>query len=333
MKFNLNKKRSLIVMISLSCAFSMVGCSKTYYESKKESSPVTDISINSQETTEDVQTTSLESTVSPSSFSDFIDETVPDTKIRQSDFNAEDFAYDYYYFGTYTLGRGNPNLEQALKKYLSNDSVSVNDIPYFENPCESYNPDFHDNMYYDIDFIRYVCEENNLRLFVDEIDYELFKEKFPEFVEVCDNGRIDDLAIVYLNDFPEKLDYKGSLIDVNYMDADLHELSELTCFYQLRNYNSEREHISANLPDEYGGLIKNGLSVDGEYVWCLTEKQYDCFSEDLHKIPKCENINILVPETREDLIASGIDVEKYDKMCEELFGGAKMEKNKTKSRG
>lgn len=315
------KKLIRVTRILLTAGFIMSGCSRSPAPSETTSVQTEQSETESQTSSEMTETLKSE----PTGFEDYNDETIPINKLKQSDIDIEDFSYQYYSFGTYTLGRGNPKLTPALRNYLSNNAVCASDIPYFEKPTNSYGIDWIlDNKFFDVDYIRYVCEENGLRFFVDEIPYELFKDRFPDLVDLCDNNKIDEIAMVYLNQFPDELGYKGSLINVDYSNANLKELSRITCFYFLRNYNTEREFVAANLPNDYGGLIENGVSVDGKYVWCLSEKQYDCFSADLHTKPKCENINILVPETREDLITSGVDVEKYDKMCEELFGGAKM---------
>ena len=50
------------------------------------------------------------------------------------------------------------------------------------------------------------------------------------------------------------------------------------------------------------------------------------FSVRVHKTSKCETVDNLIPESREDLITPGVDVENYDKMANELFCGAIMNK-------
>lgn len=195
---------------------------------------------------------------------------------------------------------------------------------------DTYSEDTYDSTFeetnnvFDFDYVRYVLEENGLRLWTDEIPYDFFVEKFPDYVQEVSKGGAVDLSI-RLSDR-----YKHNFVNEDYLNSSNREMIRLTSFLSLLQYNTHRDLLGKSFPKSKGGPINQGLSIDGKFVWVPTEKQYNAFQKDyVGKIPGCENIDILVPETREDLMASGINVEKYDEMCEKVFGGAKMEKNKS----
>ena len=299
------------------------GCNKNKNVSVQETSESTSVEASAE--SGESETTKPE----PTGFEDYIDETVPANMISFSNVETDDLFYYSCDFGSYLIGRGNPKLVKILRNYNSNPKLNVEDVSSFEfvpKEAEVYDKLYYSNQQFDLDFIRYIYSENNLRLFIDEIPYEYFADRFPEYIKLCNEGKFTSIDLPYLNSFPDEVGYKSSLLDMDYSDSNKHDIESISCFRHLGEFNYFRECIAANFPKDYGGAIANGKSVDGKYVWCPTEEQYMRVMEYIHKLPKCENVDILIPETREDLIASGIDVEKYDDMCEQLFGGAKMTK-------
>lgn len=315
--------RICAIAVAAGCVLSVSGCGKKQDESNVQ--PSADAFVESTSETSILETTET-TKPEPTGFEDYIDETVPANMISFSSVETDDIVYYSYNIGSYYIGRGNPKLEAFLRSFTSNPTLKVEDVSSFEfipKIQEVYDSLVYDNSLFDIDFVRYICSENNLRLFVDEIPYEYFSDRFPEYIKLCNDGRYNEIGVQYHNSFPDEVGYKTSLIDMDYSDSSKHDIEQISCFRHLGEFNYFREWFAATFPKEYGGAIANGKSVDGKYVWCLTEEQYNRAMEYIHKLPKCENVDILVPETREELIASGIDVEKYDDMCEQLFGGAK----------
>ena len=338
MKFNSNK-RLLVIAVSLPCALSMVGCMTSVSARDDVNTQITGTSstiVQSELDTSDTTEIS-ETSAKPSSFDDYVDETLPNNRISEKSYDITEFRKASIWFSSVGIGYGNPRLLKCVKEFFSNDSLGTEDIPYYSSPGSEYEVELNGFVNSeDFDYVRYVLEENNLRMWIDEIPYEFFEEKFPDYVKICNQDKFFDLDDQYGDYFwtnGMSHGYNGSLALMQY-DSNNIDKMKLATFIQLAHYNRTREAIATNISDNDDkttkyGYIETGVTRDGKYVWCPTKLQYRVVQNDVKRLPKCENVDILIPETREDLIASGIDVEKYDEMCEELFGGAKMKKNKT----
>lgn len=308
--------------------FTTPGCKKNEKESVLETSESMSLESSVGSEDEPVEITKPE----PTGFEDYIDETIPSKKLDFGNINFDDFFLQSYNVGSIFLGYDNPQLQQFVKDYFNDDSLNTCDIPYYSYTGANFDGIF--NTFYetmDLDYVRFVLEENDLRFLDDQISYEYLEEKFPQYISLCKAGGFSQLDNDFINIFvleAQQNGYNGNLIEY-YENSGDYDKTQLACFMQLAYYNYNRDRLAANMPDKDDdhikyGFIETGETLDGEYVWCPTELQYRVVKNRVKHLSKCENINILVPETREDLIASGIDVEKYDKMCEELFGGAKM---------
>ena len=336
MKFS-TKKKILVIAVSVPCIFNMVGCLRNVESSKSNNfsdSSITTSTDYIESTSESMSIDTVETTTEPSSFQDYLGETIPVKKIDQSNFNYEDLTIFIGDIGGYGLGRDNPMLLQKLREYFSDDSLETIDIPYFVDPENSFDSVMDSiDMRLDMDFIRYIFEENGWRLWIDPIPDSYKEEKFPEIVDKFKHNKYLDLNAQYWDGFyyqPDKYGFDGKHItSVDYLNPENEELLQLVCVMQIQNYNELWEELAATMKNDTVDSIEIGLTADGHYMWYPSEQQFNIFSHFFHKIPGCENIDILVPETREDLMASGINVEKYDEMCEKVFGGAKMEKYKS----
>ena len=344
-----SNKRIRILAVSVSCLFCMVGC---MYTNKSSSTLATDETVTvttdvpiteSSESTEPVETTTMEL-----SFVDKLDKVVDSKNIDLSYDDVLGFLRntEVEMYGSYDIGFGNPTLINKIREYFKDDTLGPQDFTRIHDEWDSslYNKSlFNAVKYFDIDYVRYVLEENGLRLWTDEIPYVFFAEKFPDYVKICDERNYCDLGIDYNEKFvysvlghhdyrfiSDDYDFDGTIICADYLNPENAEAFRLAAFMQLALYNNCRDMIAAGFHKTGDGRIKLGLSIDGKYVWVLTEAQYNCFQDEyLPKFSKCENVDILIPETRDDLIASGVDVEKYDEMCERIFGGATMQDSKT----
>jgi len=324
------KKLIRRIGIFLAVGIIMSGCSKTSETSEAAPLQTEQAETESQTTSEIIETTKIV----PTGFEDYVDETIPNNKISLNNVDMNDFIVKQINFGGVGMGYGNTKLLSFVRSYFSDNSLNTVDIPYYESPGHNYDDvlsGFQESV--DIDFIRYVLEENGLRFWIDEIPTEFFREKFPDYYDLVNKGDnsyiiIEDEIFNYFVRNGSMNGYNGSLADF-YSSGGNREKTTQACLIQLMYYNQDREKIVANMPDNDDhttkyGCIKTGLTPDGKYVWCLTKLQYRVVQNDTKRLPKCENIDILIPETRDDLIASGVDVEKYDEMCKKLFGGAKM---------
>ena len=60
--------------------------------------------------------------------------------------------------------------------------------------------------------------------------------------------------------------------------------------------------------------MRYSYEFKGKYVAVPTKGQYEKLTQDLQSIPGCEGIDISKVETRDDLIGTGVDVERMDKI-------------------
>ena len=322
------KKLIRSLCIFLAVGIIMSGCSKTSETSEAAQLQTEQAETESQTTSEITETTKPE----PTGFEDYIDETVPNNKIPVKDIDVSSLLDSSVWFSGVGLGYGNPRLLKCVRNFFSNQSLGTEDVQIYSSVDSDYDAEIRHVTSDDFDYIRYVLEENGLRLFIDEIPYEFFAEKFPDYVDISNKDKFPDLDYEFYEYFflnGKSNGYNGNLISMT-CDSNNIDKIRLASFIILVRYNVSREAIATNISDNDSkttkyGYIETGLTPDGRYVWCPTKLQYRVVQNDVKRLPKCENVDILIPETREDLIASGVDVEKYDEMCEKVFGGAKME--------
>ena len=322
------KKLIRSLSIFLAVGIIMSGCSKTSETSEAAPLQTEQAETESQTTSEITETTKPE----PTGFEDYIDETVPNNKIPVKDIDVSSLRDSSVWFSGVGLGYGNPRLLKCVRNFFSNQSLGTEDVQTYSGVDGNYDAEFKGVTTDNFDYIRYVLEENGLRLFIDEVPYEFFVEKFPDYVDISNKDKYADLDREFVDYFyfnTNQNGYNGNLVSMTCDSSNIDKI-RLATFDLLVRYNVSREAIATNISDNDDkttkyGYIETGLTPDGRYVWCPTKLQYRVVQNDVKRLPKCENVDILIPETREDLIASGIDVEKYDEMCEKVFGGAKME--------
>ena len=59
---------------------------------------------------------------------------------------------------------------------------------------------------------------------------------------------------------------------------------------------------------------RNWKNLRWKYVATPTVDQYKKLMKDIHSIPRCESIDILNVETRDDIIEADIDIERIGKI-------------------
>ena len=188
---------------------------------------------------------------------------------------------------------------------------------------------------FDIELIRYIMSENGLRFWIDEIPYSLFESMFPEYIELyCEReekirlGEIgeadwnfeqivcsDEVFSYFIKDL--KRSFKNAT--ESYIQETSPKDLKSIIFRQMTQYNVSRMSCIYGSKLFSCGQIEIGKTLDGKYIAVPNKEQYDKLISDIHSIPRCENMDILTVETREDLIQSGIDVEKYEKIYNKAF--------------
>ena len=187
---------------------------------------------------------------------------------------------------------------------------------------------------FDMDLIRYIMSQNNLRFWIDELPYSLFETMFPDYIKLYTErlqkirtgsiSRKDDdfESIVCSSDsfFYFVRNLHGSFKNAD--DSYFAEISENDLrgliYRQMSTYNRERMVYLLASRNFSCKQIEIGRTPDGKYVAVPTKEQYEKVMGDFHGIPECENLDILKVETRDDLVDAGIDVDKYDKLFDRI---------------
>ena len=183
---------------------------------------------------------------------------------------------------------------------------------------------------FDIDLVRYIMSLNGLRFWIDEIPYSFFESLFPEYIGLYNEraakiraGEIDEKDYNFVqivcpettfSSFVTKLHGSFKNAEKTYIDAlNSDELRGLV-FRQMLEYNSVRLRCLYASRFFSCGQIEIGKTSEGKYVAVPTKEQYEKLTKDLQSIPGCEGIDISKVETRDDLIRTGVDVERMDKI-------------------
>ncbi len=183
---------------------------------------------------------------------------------------------------------------------------------------------------FDIDLVRYIMAENGLRFWIDEIPYSLFESMFPEYIELYNeratmirNGEIDESKYTFVQIVCPETTFSHfvSVLHCSFQNAEntyvddlsLDELKGLV-FRQMLEYNSIRMRCLYASRKFACGQIEIGRTSDGKYVATPTVDQYKKLMKDIHSIPRCESIDILNVETRDDIIEADIDIERIGKI-------------------
>ncbi|MBO4494240.1 MAG: hypothetical protein J5752_00110 [Clostridiales bacterium] len=222
--------------------------------------------------------------------------------------------------------------------YLIPTENAYDRVGYYEiwkNTQDSFFEDSRRGIYaFDIDLIRYIMSRNNLRFWIDELPYSLFESMFPNFIELYSERAIQ-IKAGFIS--PEDCNFECivcpetpfmyfvSNLHGSFKNADNSYIDEIAetelrglIYRQMSTYNTQRMVYLLASRVYSCGQIDLGRTEDGKYVAVPTKEQYEKMMSDFHSIPGCETMDILKVETRDDLIAAGIDVDRYDKLFNKI---------------
>lgn len=329
--------RGIIVAISTFCALNMCACNMAKSQTSKSeiaNSSTETIDTSLSESTLDITSSTPETTkVEPTGFEALLDETIPcETKSV-----SPDLCFSVRSPGV-GIGLDSPYLIEDIRSIYGNQNLTIDEVSYMQSKSlnlEGCNfKDYYDHpsdLFVDLEFVRYVLEENDLRLWTDEIPYSYFKEKYPEFIQYVDSNNEDALSEFHLSDyyFENFMDHNtGKLLPMTEIEVPTSDdeliYYKFTEFERLTDYNSARYFLASTYKDDKDGIVRIARSTDGKNVLLYTENQYKTFGRFVRKYDGCKKIDVLTPENREDLSASGIDVDKYDEIMSKTVGSAKM---------
>lgn len=347
--FNFKKnKKVLISAIATICALSLVACEnidisqlRIQRESEIQSQTSTETiatSISGEDPTNKDLTSDpsvMTDPTGPTEFRDNFGQLLPvGSKIITQDDFKNIWAYTQYY-GSTDMGLDNPNLLSYIQGYFNDATLTMDDINFLQyygsNTTQKDAFDTQINALIngqkiDIDFelVRYILEENNLRMWVDEIPYSYFENNFPDIIdEIQEYGYVQVQDRNYdpsHKDFLENYGFDGySYASINIDGSDeLKKELEYDIFNTACSYNAYRNYYLYNYSAT--SLVEMARTTDGKIIWVPTEIEYNQIMTKTNQIPGCENLDIMYPESREDLINSGMDLDGYDEFYTFVVG-------------
>ena len=348
-RFTSEKKIVPIVVLSSICAFSMVSCQTSKYvdygTTKKSDETTTSIYTESEiGTSENTISSSSNSSTLNTTQTDVSESTVETTYVdgigevfvnnvnylSKNDFVAlRDKLYDY---GFISLGVDNPAILEQARIYFNNDSLTLNDIGYFQSEeigdsdtdiIDTYGEIrmLQEQGYY-MDFARYVKVLESECVMTKQISNEFFKNYFHDYWQLCQQGK--------LNDFLNKLNYskyclqiRGGLqtegvsaldkfLSKNIDEPEAHEDVKACIFMELCDYNQCWFNLASTYSN-YISFMPITETTDHEFVIVPSSASYKKLQDIVSAAPHCENLDISKPETYEDLVNSGVNIDLIER--------------------
>ena len=325
------KKRVLALMLTIPMVLS-VSC-------KNEEDKITETNqtILTEDTTADtatIQTTSFSTETSePTELTQattYIDG-VGEVYVRNSNYlSKEDFNSLWAKiraYGDFSLGIDNPKILEIAREYFNNDSLTLEDIGFFQ--CDLLDDsDINKKFYIDLlsgycinSFSRYFLSLNGDRFMENHIDNRFFHDYFPEYSVECDKGNARKIAEEYLSNNP----YYTMLLQINdssglskfmsnYKDEpEAQEAMKYFIFYCLQNYDTSWGLSSGSYSTLYGFLPLTRETDGNITIVYNSTTTFDKLQSVVNSMPNCENLDITKPETYEDLVNSGVDVDVLER--------------------
>lgn len=271
----------------------------------------------------------------PTEFKDNFGQLLPvgNKIITLDDYN--NFCSYTVYYGFTDIGMDNPYLLSYIQDYFNDSTLTLDDINFLQfygsnftqkNGFDDFINTLTNGQAFAIDFdlLRYILEENNLRMWVDEIPYSYFETNFPDIMK-----GIEEYGCFEVQDKnydPSHWDllkgygfdgYSYASITIDGTEEQRKEL-EYDIFNTASLYNMYRNYYLYYYEDT--SLREIARTTDGKIIWVPTEIEYNQIMRKTNQIPGCENIDIMYPESREDLINSGIDLDRYDEFYTFVIG-------------
>lgn len=248
--------------------------------------------------------------------------------------------------GWVKLGIDNPNNLEQARKYFEDDTLTLEDVgffqcdmlsdsDYFSDALSSYEPNYV-GACLSTDIVRYILALNGDRFFISQISYDFYARYFPDYVEkykknkdvkfvykdpVLDTDALQwdeqDLTCLYFQEFYNKFETKGEKALSDFLakdkeDPEAHESVKLYLFWMLTKYNSAwfRAATYYNRSLNFMPIAK---TTEGQYIVAPSKTPFNQLQKRVNQLSKCENLDITKPETYEDLINSGVNVDLIEK--------------------
>ncbi len=323
------KEKAKVVVCSLLATTTFAGCMNTSDEVTELNSAPTQTIEQTQTCEESIEETTInetaevnETTQETNIVDNFTVETVQyssgiDYSIDRSfELNSLCYAPGRYDFSPlYGLGYDNYQLRNNISNYyfsetgIQDDTLTAANLHSFQfgiQHCAQFEYALNDELSFNHNYIpRVILSRLELKFLIDEIPAWFFEEYFPEYTELFSNP--PDEIEQYLYDF--YYNYIGIETDVMTIEefqALSPEAQKFLIFSELYCYNLTRSGLIYNYwHGEELNYVDDILQVrdeeTGRFVLVPTEEQYYQLMGDLHQIQTFENIDLIHPETEEQL--------------------------------
>ncbi len=342
--FNLyTKNKCAIIALYQIVAISLCSCSIPKKEKRDLSQTDTNSTIettiattsneiSSTSTTVSEDTENTEATLNTTYINDIGEVFVKDPKyLSKKDFVAiSNRIYDYGYL---RFGVDSPAILDQARAYFKDDTLTLEDVGFIQsqeigdNDTDIINVkdtiNYLQNQGFFMDLSRYVLSlQGNLPMKYS-FNNEFFKTYFYDYwsetqkgnYSVLDNSFMFDNKYYY--DLKTNYDIHGmsSLRDFlgrNLDDPDAREAVKFFIYNELGEYNLTWYKLAGTY-SSYIGFMPITETVDYEYVAIPSSATSDKLQDIVSKAPNCQDLDISKPETYDDLLNSGVDVDLIEK--------------------
>ncbi len=332
-------KRLISLLLPILMLLGLLGCGSLKVSSTVATSESESVQP-SFTTMEEPTTTEATTTASPTPATTYIEGigevVVSDPKyLSKTDFAKVTDSLTPY--GFISLGYDNPTLLDVLRDLYSDDSLTIEDVGFYQpydlsdnDPeCPEYIIDAESVKYrlvhqsgIQFEIVRYFLAMNNLRMWIDEVPYSVFETFFPDYLQFYKDGdrnalfeeafsQQDTLDLINMdpNNGESLID---SFISIKEASAESQNVMRFCMFFWLMDYNECRYDLSVTYSPAMN-FIPIAKSVEERYVLIPSTRALQRLQELTKSIPKCEALDITRPETYDDLVISGVNVDLIEK--------------------
>lgn len=348
MRFNFTleqKKKYLVLATTLVWSLSAVSCDASKFMNDNDNSSVSEsVSIEdtydnvTSDTTISIDTSDLTETTPETTYINNVGEIY----VREQKYlTREEYLAIMYRtadYGFTSLGVDNPVILEEARRYFKDKSLTLEDVAYFQSdafgdadydiiPVRDRMQQLKNGYAYYFEIARYVLSLYGEKpLIGQDFGKAFFTTYFPEYTEMCDKKKARELSEnmrknnPYFYDLEVKCAESGEsalkeFISSHPSDPEAQEAVKYELFMLFREYNDCRRDLAGS----YSTIISFMPIVrttNDELVLYPSSGTFDKIQAQFSTVPKCENLDFSRPETYDDLLNSGVDVEFIEQTFE-----------------
>ncbi len=238
------------------------------------------------------------------------------------------YDYGYLYFGV-----DSPAILEQAKDYFKDDTLTLEDIGYMQSQEIGDNDtdiidvkldvNYIQNQGYFMDFARYILSLQDNVPMKYSFNNEFFKTYFYDYWCETQNGNF----FVMVNNFMFNNKYYTNLrnsfdthgmsslrdfLSKNLDNPEAKEAVKFLIYNELGEYNVKWFDLAGTY-SKYIGFMPITETTDYEFVAVPSSATFDKLQDIVSKAPNCQDLDISKPETYDDLLNSGVDVDLIEK--------------------